>query len=109
MAWLRSRPDGRQPAENNSPANDGEPAGRDAARDEIAPCNDKPPGDVDGSQGVELLERKAENASLGAPGVRAYKTYKRRWFGLVQLVLLNIVVSWDVRWPYSRTKKTHAR
>ncbi|MCJ1463195.1 hypothetical protein MMC07_001800 [Pseudocyphellaria aurata] len=25
-----------------------------------------------------------------------YKVYKRRWFGLVQLVLLNIVVSWDV-------------
>ncbi|TVY23333.1 Solute carrier family 49 member A3, partial [Lachnellula hyalina] len=24
-----------------------------------------------------------------------YKVYKRRWFGLVQLVLLNIVVSWD--------------
>lgn len=27
---------------------------------------------------------------------RVYKVYKRRWFGLVQLVLLNIVVSWDV-------------
>jgi hypothetical protein len=25
-----------------------------------------------------------------------YKVYKRRWFGLVQLVLLNIIVSWDV-------------
>ncbi|KAI0396593.1 major facilitator superfamily domain-containing protein [Xylariaceae sp. FL0594] len=24
-----------------------------------------------------------------------YRTYKRRWFGLVQLTLLNIVVSWD--------------
>ncbi|KAF2642712.1 MFS general substrate transporter [Massarina eburnea CBS 473.64] len=24
-----------------------------------------------------------------------YKVYKRRWFGLAQLVLLNIVVSWD--------------
>lgn len=24
-----------------------------------------------------------------------YKVYKRRWFGLIQLVLLNIVVSWD--------------
>ncbi|TVY90548.1 Solute carrier family 49 member A3 [Lachnellula willkommii] len=24
-----------------------------------------------------------------------YKVYRRRWFGLVQLVLLNIVVSWD--------------
>ena len=25
-----------------------------------------------------------------------YKVYKRRWFGLMQLVLLNIIVSWDV-------------
>ena len=25
-----------------------------------------------------------------------YKTYRRKWFGLLQLVLLNIIVSWDV-------------
>lgn len=25
-----------------------------------------------------------------------YRVYKRRWFGLVQLVLLNIIVSWGV-------------
>lgn len=25
-----------------------------------------------------------------------FRVYKRRWFGLLQLVLLNIVVSWDV-------------
>lgn len=31
----------------------------------------------------------------GAP-VAEYKVYKRRWFGLVQLTLLNIIVSWDV-------------
>ena len=29
-----------------------------------------------------------------------YKVYKIRWFGLVQLILLNIVVSWDVRRVY---------
>ena len=29
-------------------------------------------------------------------GPVVYKKYKRRWFGLVQLVLLNIIVSWDV-------------
>jgi FLVCR family MFS transporter 7 len=29
-------------------------------------------------------------------GGRVYKVYKRRWFGLVQLALLNIIVSWDV-------------
>lgn len=25
-----------------------------------------------------------------------FRVYKRRWFGLAQLVLLNIVISWDV-------------
>lgn len=29
-----------------------------------------------------------------------FRVYKRRWFGLAQLVLLNIVVSWDVRAPF---------
>jgi hypothetical protein len=28
-----------------------------------------------------------------------YRVYKRRWLGLCQLVLLNIVVSWDVSLP----------
>ncbi|KAI9741219.1 MAG: hypothetical protein M1834_002935 [Cirrosporium novae-zelandiae] len=36
-----------------------------------------------------------------------YKTYKRRWFGLAQLVLLNIIVSWD--WlTFSASSKTSA-
>jgi hypothetical protein len=30
-----------------------------------------------------------------------YKVYKRRWFGLAQLVLLNIVASWDVGCSFS--------
>lgn len=34
-------------------------------------------------------------ANGGGPTVQ-YRVYKRRWFGLVQLILLNIVVSWDV-------------
>jgi len=34
--------------------------------------------------------------SVGRVGTGQYRTYKRRWFGLFQLVLLNIVVSWDV-------------
>lgn len=29
-----------------------------------------------------------------------YRVYKRRWFGLVQLVLLNIIISWDVSLPH---------
>ncbi|KAF2400899.1 MFS general substrate transporter [Trichodelitschia bisporula] len=36
-----------------------------------------------------------------------YRLYKRRWFGLVQLVLLNIIVSWD--WlTFSAVSKTSA-
>jgi hypothetical protein len=31
-----------------------------------------------------------------APQPQEYRVYKRRWFGLFQLVLLNIIVSWDV-------------
>lgn len=33
------------------------------------------------------------------PPTGGYKTYKRRFFGLAQLVLLNIIVSWDVSSP----------
>ncbi|KAI0887988.1 MFS general substrate transporter [Annulohypoxylon maeteangense] len=38
-----------------------------------------------------------ENASIdnGDRASITYKVYKRRWFGLVQLTLLNIIVSWD--------------
>ena len=31
-----------------------------------------------------------------APAGPEYKVYRRRWFGLLQLTLLNIIVSWDV-------------
>lgn len=34
--------------------------------------------------------------AVGDGAFQFYKVYKRRWFGLVQLTLLNIVVSWDV-------------
>ncbi|KAN0106467.1 MFS general substrate transporter [Hyaloscypha variabilis] len=40
----------------------------------------------DGNNGTEAVD---------GTGERVYKVYKRRWFGLVQLVLLNIIVSWD--------------
>ncbi|KAE9370390.1 MFS general substrate transporter [Stipitochalara longipes BDJ] len=40
----------------------------------------------DGNDGTEAADGTRE---------RVYKVYKRRWFGLVQLVLLNIIVSWD--------------
>jgi FLVCR family MFS transporter 7 len=34
--------------------------------------------------------------SRGSDQPQQYRVYKRRWFGLTQLVLLNIIVSWDV-------------
>ena len=39
----------------------------------------------------------AECDSSPTPSRQTYKVYKRRFWGLAQLVLLNIVVSWDVR------------
>ncbi|TQV98104.1 hypothetical protein V2A60_006208 [Cordyceps javanica] len=38
-------------------------------------------------------ERRLTDASAPTPATQ-YRTYKRRWFGLIQLVLMNIVVSW---------------
>ena len=62
------------------------------------------------AQDVELQETETMRAGTGAaapdadqnastagnPGAIEYRVYKRRWFGLVQLALLNIIVSWDV-------------
>ncbi|KAI9673201.1 MAG: hypothetical protein M1817_003064 [Caeruleum heppii] len=36
-----------------------------------------------------------ENGSRARGADGGYRVYRRRWFGLVQIVLLNIVVSWD--------------
>lgn len=43
-------------------------------------------------------EGEAGGGGGGAPAAarRTYRVYKRRFFGLGQLVLLNVVVSWDV-------------
>ena len=57
---------------------------------------DKLPGDA-----AERTQTSDTNFTLqtedNLTSAPVYKTYKRRWFGLVQLVLLNIVVSWNVR------------
>ena len=48
---------------------------------------------------------QSEQDGILAPTIERpveYKVYKRRWFGLMQLVLLNIVVSWDVSIPARR-------
>ena len=39
------------------------------------------------------LNASAPDSTDGSP--TQYKSYKRRWFGLFQLALLNIVVSWS--------------
>lgn len=43
-----------------------------------------------------LHESRPSSGDLDRDGtVQFYKVYKRRWFGVVQLTLLNIIVSWD--------------
>src|SRR5687767_1444711 len=51
------------------------------------------PGSSDGNalEGVATAE-----TAPGSSTTVVYRTYKRRWFGLVQLTLMNIVVSWGV-------------
>lgn len=49
---------------------------------------------IDGAGDHDENEQRVERDCEGRPVV--YKVYKRRWFGLVQLTLLNIIVSWDV-------------
>lgn len=48
---------------------------------------------------IEQLRTQSSGEQTGDVEVHdatVYRTYKRRWFGLLQLVLLNIIVSWDV-------------
>jgi hypothetical protein len=55
-------------------------------------------------QGEESRAEASGRKKWSRPGRRKsksyshahFRVYKRRWFGLCQLVLLNIVVSWDV-------------
>lgn len=64
-------------------------------------------GEHNGTQrsNIELSDRnldgdadasRSHGTPAGALGETTYKVYKRRWFGLVQLTLLNIIISWDV-------------
>ncbi|KAI1370033.1 major facilitator superfamily domain-containing protein [Xylaria arbuscula] len=57
-------------------------------------------GDSDSTGSTERIEdvRGTATAAAGESDERGeivYKVYRRRWFGLVQLTLLNLVVSWD--------------
>ena len=54
----------------------------------------------DGDPGrAPRLENATEESGAPVAAVE-YKVYKRRWFGLMQLVLLNVIVSWDVSLKY---------
>ncbi|KAH7312303.1 major facilitator superfamily domain-containing protein [Stachybotrys elegans] len=46
------------------------------------------------SNDFALNQQGASSDQEGETAI-VYRTYKRRWFGLVQLALMNIVVSWD--------------
>lgn len=44
-----------------------------------------------------LLHESRPSGGVNDDGTfQFYKVYKRRWFGLAQLTLLNIIISWDV-------------
>lgn len=53
--------------------------------------------------GSELRDRSRENGHAPDEDTIVYKVYKRRWFGLVQLACMNIIVSWDVSTLSSRS------
>jgi hypothetical protein len=56
---------------------------------------------------VEAGSGEGEGGGSLTEGVSTeYRTYKRRWFGLAQLTLMNIIVSWDVSLPRSPTCTT---
>lgn len=55
----------------------------------------------DSSQDFSLQERETPSSDEQSPDIEIgtsteYRTYKRRWFGLAQLTLMNIMVSWGV-------------
>jgi hypothetical protein len=72
-----------------------------ASADPLALCevtsNDRLLSEEDGAgEGARNAEGGANANGAPGHGATTYKVYKRRWFGLFQLALLNIIVSWDV-------------
>lgn len=51
------------------------------------------PNGSSASRGAALADAREEAVQ---PRVEPLRLYKRRFFGLFQLVLLNVIVSWDV-------------
>lgn len=86
----------------------------EAANGTGSPINNNGPGTKSQSHVLEQLSSTSisqqtptpesarnEDGEVQAMLPTQYRVYKRRWFGLIQLVLLNTVVSWDV--GFSRT------
>lgn len=48
------------------------------------------------AEAIENAEAAPGDRGDDGAGTVVYKVYKRRWFGLLQLTLINILVSWDV-------------
>lgn len=54
-------------------------------------------GDAIDAKGTPVPQISSVEQTATSPGTApVYRVYKRRWFGLVQLILLNMIVSWDV-------------
>ena len=68
----------------------GTATGKDESRVEAGYTDEERNGEPSGQEATV-----AEDAPVANDPV-VYKVYKIRWFGLMQLVLLNIIVSWDV-------------
>ncbi|KAI9761497.1 MAG: ubiquinol--cytochrome-c reductase subunit 6 [Chaenotheca gracillima] len=50
---------------------------------------------LDDTESEMPLEMRPSPSSGTSEPMVVYRVYKRRWFGLIQLVLLNVIVSWD--------------
>ena len=71
----------------DGPSSSQHPYDDEPGESEMAPLQPKAPA----SSNVQ-----ADGQRDTEPPTIEYRVYKRRWFGLFQLVLLNIIVSWDV-------------
>lgn len=63
----------------------------DASVEAYAPLEESSTRPTDADVPLEERNREVQHG-----GHTQYRVYKRRFFGLTQLVLLNIIVSWDV-------------
>jgi len=65
------------------------------SEDELLEGEDERGTRHNGQHAVHNLQSNGALPERTVSGGVRYKVYKRRWFGLVQLILLNIIVSWD--------------